>query len=52
MRALDQVKAAKAESERTLQKKVDEAVKEAATHVSRDHARSVLASLMALGIGD
>ena len=34
LRALDQVKESKAEGERAMKKRVDEAAKEAATHVS------------------
>jgi homeobox protein cut-like len=34
LRALDQVKESKAESERAMKKKADEAAKEAASHVS------------------
>jgi len=34
LRALDQVKESKAEGERAMKKKVDEAAKEAASHVS------------------
>lgn len=39
LRALDQVKEAKAESERSLQRKVDEAAKDAAGHVSVQSVR-------------
>lgn len=51
LRALDQVKAAKTESERTLQKKVDEAVKEAANHVGHRVVCSECISADSLGVG-